>query len=232
MCFRLFGIALPAALLASMILACASFAPRSTPQPTREIAPTFTPLQLVAPTVTVEPTATPAPVLEPTATAIAPAQAPPVSAGPTANDVANVRSGPGTEHPTVGSVAAGQSLTIVGRNGAGDWYQLADGNWIAAFLVTGAPTDLPVVEAAPVAAPTAVPVVDQPTAAPVATDTPFVVATVPPAAVCDCSGDTLNCGDFDSAAAAHACYDYCMATTGLDVHDLDGDEDGQFCESQ
>ena len=65
-------------------------------------------------------------------------------AAPTVNTDANLRGGPGTNYPIVGSAKAGQSLSIGGRNEAGDWYQLADGNWVAAFLVTGAPTTLPV----------------------------------------------------------------------------------------
>lgn len=84
------------------------------------------------------------------------------------------------------------------------------------------PTDTPVV--VEVVEPTAVPVLE--------TDTPFVVATVPAVAVCDCSGNTLNCGDFASGSEAHACYDYCMATVGSDVHQLDRDGDGLMCESQ
>lgn len=89
---------------------------------------------------------------------------------------------------------------------------------------------------------TIAPTPDLPTATPISTvepvqlvptDTPFVVATVAvPAAVCDCGGDIYNCGDFDSRDAAHACFDYCIATTGQDVHGLDGDNDGQFCESR
>lgn len=59
---------------------------------------------------------------------------------------ANLRAGPGTEYERVGSVAPGERLELVARNSAGDWYQLANGAWIAAFLVEGAPAGLPVVE--------------------------------------------------------------------------------------
>jgi hypothetical protein len=58
--------------------------------------------------------------------------------------------------------------------------------------------------------------------------------TQPPVvAACDCfSGDTLNCGNFNSHAAAQACYDQCIADVGYDVHGLDGnDNDGLACES-
>jgi hypothetical protein len=57
----------------------------------------------------------------------------------TANRNANLRQGPGTTYPIVGGVTAGQALDIVARNEAGDWYQLADGRWIFAALVDGAP---------------------------------------------------------------------------------------------
>jgi hypothetical protein len=72
------------------------------------------------------------------------------------------------------------------------------------------------------------------------TDTPFVLATpsqveaqatVPPqSAVCSCSGDTLNCGDFSSTSRAQACYDYCISLGRGDVHRLDRDGDGLACE--
>jgi endonuclease YncB( thermonuclease family) len=55
----------------------------------------------------------------------------------------------------VGSTAPGETVALVGRNSAGDWYQLASGAWIAAFLAEGAPAGLPVVEGGAVAAPLA-----------------------------------------------------------------------------
>ncbi|MFZ1769002.1 MAG: hypothetical protein WAU00_07380, partial [Caldilinea sp.] len=67
---------------------------------------------------------------------------------PIANRDANLRGGPGTGYVVVGGVDAGDALTIVARNSAGDWFQLADEAWLAAFLVDNAPAivDLPVVE--------------------------------------------------------------------------------------
>lgn len=217
---RKLGILLPSALVVAFMLACGSYSPRATPQPTREPEPTFTPLTLMEATAAppIEPTQAPvqlaptatiaapaAPVEVPTATS-EPARAAPVVEvdvqTPTTNDVANVRSGPGTEHATVGSVAAGQPLTIVGRNAAGDWYQLGDGNWIAAFLVTGAPADLPVIEVAPVAAPAVTPVVEQPTAAPVVvaepTNPPFTCVggcAQAPDPSCAIKGNVNSSGD-------------------------------------
>lgn len=61
---------------------------------------------------------------------------------------ANLRTGPGTSYARAGGVSEGQALDITGRNEAGDWYQLADGTWIAAFLVNDAPGSLPVAAAA------------------------------------------------------------------------------------
>jgi micrococcal nuclease len=48
---------------------------------------------------------------------------------------ANLRTGPGTTYALAGSARAGASVTIVGQNAAGDWYELDGGQWIAAFLV-------------------------------------------------------------------------------------------------
>ncbi len=48
---------------------------------------------------------------------------------------ANLRAGPGTTYAIVGRAAQGQSVTIVDTNTTGDWYRLADEQWIAAFLV-------------------------------------------------------------------------------------------------
>ena len=57
----------------------------------------------------------------------------------TARVNANLRQGPGTTYAVVGGTTAGQALEIVAQNAAGDWYQLADGRWIFASLVSGAP---------------------------------------------------------------------------------------------
>lgn len=52
-----------------------------------------------------------------------------------------------------------------------------------------------------------------------------------PGAVCDCSGNNYNCGDFGSHNQAQSCYNYCLSVRGYDVHDLDRDNDGSACES-
>ena len=98
------------------------------------IAPidTPTPIPAVATDTPIPPTPIP---VQPTDTPI-PAQ----PAGAIANNGANLRAGPGTNFPVSGDVTVGQPLDIVARTTAGDWYQLEDGNWIAAFLVDNAPT--------------------------------------------------------------------------------------------
>ena len=50
-------------------------------------------------------------------------------------DSANLRAGPGTSFAVTGSARAGDTVRIVGSNAAGDWRELATGQWIAAFLV-------------------------------------------------------------------------------------------------
>ncbi|GAB4264922.1 MAG: hypothetical protein Kow0080_04540 [Candidatus Promineifilaceae bacterium] len=59
---------------------------------------------------------------------------------------------------------------------------------------------------------------------------PFLPAGVP--VICQsCSRNSYNCADFSTQAEAQACFDYCMAQTGEDVHKLDGGGDGIVCES-
>lgn len=148
---------------------------------------------------------------------------------PVANGDANLRAGPGTEYAVVGGVATGSPLQVVARNEAGDWVRLADGNWMAGFLVDGLPGDLPVavVEAPPaVIAPAAV----APTTPPA-----FIVQPTPlpqQAAVCNCSGDVYNCSSFPTHASAQACFRYCLSVGAGDIHGLDRDNDGIVCESR
>ncbi len=53
----------------------------------------------------------------------------------------------------------------------------------------------------------------------------------PGPAPCLCTGNLYNCPDFSTHAEAQACYEHCLAEVGSDVHHLDGDHDGQACES-
>ena len=50
------------------------------------------------------------------------------------------------------------------------------------------------------------------------------------AAKCTCTGNTLNCSDFDTNSEAQACFQQCGGTSN-DIHRLDGDNDGSACES-
>jgi micrococcal nuclease len=143
-------------------------------------------------------------------------------AGETANSTANLRAGPGTGYARVGSVAAGATLAVAGRNTAGDWLQLADGSWIAAFLVDGAPGGLPVVAAAPIQAPSrsgevAAPVVAEPGRAPQAgtCDPAYPDVCIPP------PPPDLNCGDIAYRR---------FLVLAPDPHNFDGDHDGVGCE--
>jgi hypothetical protein len=106
------------------------------------------------------PTATPAAGLLPTPT---PTLAPPP---PSVLVNANLRAGPGTEFGIIGGTITGQTINIVGRNQAGDWFLLDNSGWVSASLVAN-PPDLatvpvvlpgqtPVTTTAPITAPVAV----------------------------------------------------------------------------
>jgi len=99
--------------------------------------------------------------------------------GATIYHVANLRSGPGTTYPIVGSAQPGYTLDLIGRDQTGEWFILRDGMWIAAFLISGAPTDLPVVDPSAVTpTPTPAPTEPSPTSTSV-----FLVPPVTPAAL-------------------------------------------------
>lgn len=53
---------------------------------------------------------------------------------------ANLRAGPGTNYAIAGKATAGQTVQIINKNQSGDWYQLENKAWIAAFLVKVSPT--------------------------------------------------------------------------------------------
>jgi len=67
----------------------------------------------------------------------------------------NLRQGPGTNYPVVGKLTQGAQATIIGRNAAGDWYQVrptgGSTGWVtgapALVQVTGDLTAVPVVSA-------------------------------------------------------------------------------------
>ncbi len=70
-------------------------------------------------------------------------------------DTSNLRAGPGTNYGKVGSLEKGASISVIGRNEAGDWLvvqtQAIPQAWIAAYLLNGVGDvqSLPVVRAPP-----------------------------------------------------------------------------------
>lgn len=65
------------------------------------------------------------------------------------NDL-NVRSGPGTDYERLGLLPAGTSVTVTGRNAAGDWLQVESSGstgWVAGWLgrISGDTNSLPVI---------------------------------------------------------------------------------------
>lgn len=92
--------------------------------------------------------ATPTPQLPVASTAVANAEQTPEPVQGVVNDVANLRMGPGTSYAVAGKAQVGDAKQVVGKSADGEWYKLAGGEWIAAFLVDveGVVT-LPVVDA-------------------------------------------------------------------------------------
>ena len=59
----------------------------------------------------------------------------------------NIRSGPGTDYPVIGTLPAGESMAITGRNADASWWQVetpGGAGWIAAFVTTASNTDQPI----------------------------------------------------------------------------------------
>ena len=104
----------------------------------------------------------------------------------TASTNLNIRTGPGTVYPRVGSLAAGQSIEVVGRDQSGNWLQVLypsgpDGKgWLSAAAEYGSATNsnnLPVVVTPPPPTATSLPVqsntpTSTPTQTPTQTPTP------------------------------------------------------------
>ena len=63
-------------------------------------------------------------------------------------------------------------------------------------------------------------------------DSPFSTATAPPGgtSVCNCSID-YNCSDFSTHSEAQACFSSCGGSTTYNWSGMDGDHDGEPCES-
>ncbi len=133
-----------------------------TPNPTSVILVenTATELPPAVDTATVTPTAIPV-VDTPTATLLPPPitftpTPAPVNPQVTAPNTVNMRAGPGTNYPVVGTLTAGISLPIVGKNDDGSWWHVhqTDGSvgWVAASVVETNTSDIsgvPIVQAPP-----------------------------------------------------------------------------------
>lgn len=127
----------------------------TTPSPTATATATSTSTPTETPaTLTIG--ATPSPTATATAT--------PVAAAATVDvETLNVRNGPGIDYAVVGQVAQGDSLTIIGRNNSGGWWQICcvagDEGWIygETVIAEGNTETIPIVPAPPLAIPTATP---------------------------------------------------------------------------
>ncbi|HQE17714.1 MAG TPA: hypothetical protein PK607_04355 [Aggregatilineales bacterium] len=97
---------------------------------------------------------------------------------------------------------------------------------------THTPTVTPTPSSTPTATPTSTPTLTPtPTHTPGPSPTPTATDTPTPTPVCDCSGNNYDCPDFPTHASAQACFEYCFAEVGYDVHHFDRDEDGLACET-
>lgn len=126
-----------------------TFTPTAIPQPTSTQISQPTSTSISQPTLipTIQATDTPVPVVlipdtpEPTIV--------PLFVTSRTNGAANLRNGPSTNFAVQGTLPEGESIDIVARSQDGSWYQLRSGEWIAAFLVNDAPTDLAIAESPP-----------------------------------------------------------------------------------
>ena len=62
-------------------------------------------------------------------------------------------------------------------------------------------------------------------------DTSTQTSDLSPATSCECSSDSYNCSNFSTHTEAQSVYECCLTQIGYDIHKLDGDDDGQACES-
>ncbi len=135
-------------------------------------------------------------------------------------------------------------LGVSAADGGGVFLPVVLGPGLAAtptptMTATGTATVTPTSSVTPTATPTGTstltPTVTN-TATPSQTPTKTPTATVTPTRSAPsgcgtCAFDAYNCSDFSTQARAQACFDYCMALVGYDVHRLDADNNGVACES-
>ena len=106
---------------------------------------------------------------------------------------------------------------------------------VAAPVVVVSPLDTPTVVAPPLTAPTAVVVVEvAPTAVrsglvllPLVVGPAAAAVATPDVMACVCSDDIYDCGDGE---IAERCFDVCRGQGFGDVHNLDGNSNGDACE--
>jgi hypothetical protein len=70
-----------------------------------------------------------------------------------------------------------------------------------------------------------------PTATATRQNTPTATATQQSSGPCPCHADVRNCSHFSTQSQAQACFNYCVSQGAGDIHKLDGDNDGEACES-
>lgn len=145
-------------------------------------------------------------------------------------------------------------LGVSAADGGGVFLPVVLGPGLAAtptptMTATATSTGTPTVTSTPSVTPTATPTGTSTltptvtkTATPTLTATPSLTPTKTPTATVTptrsapsgcgtCAFDAYNCSDFGTQAKAQACFDYCMAQVGYDVHRLDADGNGVACES-
>jgi uncharacterized protein YraI len=149
----------------ALVEAAAPTATTAPPTATSAAAPTPEPIVIPSPSAV----STAVALALPTATAANSAAAPRSAAAVKASTAVNVRSGPGLDYPVVDLLQANTASTILGKNAAGDWWEieLASGRgWVFAQLVTTEGDVQTVAVAANI--PTPPPTAEQPTPAPIA----------------------------------------------------------------
>jgi len=224
-------------LLAAFLAACGGS--KATPEPTIVPPPTWTPTPVLVQMVNVDATPTPAPTAAPTQPP-APEQQPtqpPASDQPTdtpppaptdtpapvakvivTSPQANLRQGPSTSHPRAGVVKQGDEFVVLGKNPAGDWWQIQVNRqpfWIFGNLVRVENPDIVQVAEA---IPTPLPVATNPPPPP-PTNTPAPAAPDPCAGI---GGD--GCKWHLRAGPAFASNTFGLKLTFGFVHGGRGDE--------
>jgi hypothetical protein len=159
----------------------------------------------------------------------------------------NIRSGPGTNFGVIGSMKEGETfyiLDITTNNANQQWllipikedtfgWVIGESNYVTQQTAIVSPEDYEFIQDATERAKliTAVTPTTVFVQLPTPESAPTAISQSEPQAVCSCSSNQYNCSDFATHNQAQSCFNYCIATVGYDVHDLDRDSDGSACES-